>query len=241
VAVRITNLVKGLITLGDPINDTLQGEEIKEYRFVEYDSLVNDRRFVVLTKDFIQIDNLDPGGYYDSIWSGPNRFKLDQYHIWVDASGRVRIKFGNATFTDDGDIVGPQEQTRLTGLDTTAMSQYLAAFISNANVATPIDCSAATGSDLKATFAGVYSGLPGILIASGRADVKFDAALAPPPAAGEIAFLSYTTAGQFTNVAPLAGSGAWSSRGGIILDHTTYGTTQTCTILIQPSAPIHRV
>jgi hypothetical protein len=110
VPVRITNLVKGAVTLGDPINDTLIGEEIKEYPFVEYDKLYNDQRFRKLINDgIILMVNPDPSllPYYDSIWSGPSRFKLGTYHFWVDSGGLFRIKNGDASFDTDGFIVGP--------------------------------------------------------------------------------------------------------------------------------------
>ncbi len=242
-AVRIINLIKGLVTLGDPVNDTLLGETSKEYPFVEYDKIYNDNRFRRLEIDgIIQIINLDAGAapFYDSIWSGPDRFRLDKDHFWVDSSGLLRIKVGgDATFDTDGSVVGgAANEVRITGLNTAAMITYQAAYVSGNNVVSPTDASSATGTSISATFVGVYDGTAGTVLNCGKAEVQFDAALAPLP--GQLAFLSIINAGQFSNSPPPAGSGSWSTKVGIIVDNTNYAFVQRCVIVLQPERTVFR-
>lgn len=92
-----------------PVNDTLLPNHQKRYPYVEYDKLINNQTFVDLQNaGEIQIISLESGGVpvYDSAWNGPVRFRLGTYQFWVDATGALRMKNGDATFDLDGTAVG---------------------------------------------------------------------------------------------------------------------------------------
>jgi len=156
----------------------------------------------------------------------------------------VDIVLGNGTGNADAyhthTITGAADQIIVSGLTTTAMTQYQAGYISADNTITPTDCSSATGSYLTATFAGVYDSTAGEAVNGGKIVVQFDAALAPAPVAGDPAILSWVNSGQYRNRPPASGSGNYFTWAGIVLDASTYAGTQRCTILIQPSRPVLR-
>ena len=129
-------------------------------------------------------------------------------------------------------------QLRINGLTTIAMAQYQAGYISADNTITPTDCSAATGTFKSATFAGVYNAVVGEIVKDGKIIVRFDAALVPAPTAGEPAILSWINPGQFRNDTPAKHSNNFQTKAGIILDASTYGINQRCTILIDPDVPL---
>ena len=156
---------------------------------------------------------------HDAVFGGPAS-NADAYHTHASASAADQI------------IIG--------GLTTTAMSQYLAGYVSANNTITPCDASTGTGSYLTATFAGVYDTTAGELVNAGKIEVQFDAALAPAPVPGDPAILSWVNNGQFRNRPPAAGSGHYFTWAGVVLDASTYGTNQRCIVIIQPSRPIMR-
>ena len=45
---------------------------------------------------------------FDAVWDGNDPLRLGAYHLWVDGSGRLRVKNGKATSDADGVIVGVQ-------------------------------------------------------------------------------------------------------------------------------------
>jgi len=156
---------------------------------------------------------------HDVVFGGPAS-NADAYHTHASAAAADQI------------IVG--------GLTTAAMSQYQAGYVSANNTITPTDCSSATGTYLTATFAGVYDNVAGSMVNAGKIEVQFDAGLAPAPVAGDPAILSWNNSGQFRNRPPAAGSGNFFTWAGVVLDVSTYGANQRCTIVIQPSRPVQR-
>jgi hypothetical protein len=46
-------------------------------------------------------------GTTGSTWNGTH-FKMGAYHLWIDTSGRLRIKNGAPTSETDGTVVGTQ-------------------------------------------------------------------------------------------------------------------------------------
>ena len=147
---------------------------------------------------------------------------------------------GNADAYHTHTITGAADQILVSGLTTTAMTQYQAGYISADNTITPTDCSSATGSYLTATFAGVYDNTAGEAVNGGKIVVQFDSGLSPAPVAGDPAILSWVNSGQYRNRPPASGSGNYFTWAGIVLDASTYAGTQRCTILIQPSRPVLR-
>lgn len=160
--------------------------------------------------------------------------------LWTATA--VDIVFGGVASNADAyhthTVTGAADQIIIDGLTTAAMSQYQAGYVSSNLTVTPTDCSSASGSYQKATFSGVYDNSAGEMVNAGKITVQFDAALTV--AAGNPAILSYTNAGQFTNVPPAAGTGHYLTRAGIILDTTLYATVQRCVVLLQPERPIKR-
>ncbi|MDQ3540900.1 MAG: hypothetical protein M3440_09445 [Chloroflexota bacterium] len=45
---------------------------------------------------------------FDATWDGNDPLRLGTYHLWVDGSGRLRVKNGKATSDLDGVSVGGQ-------------------------------------------------------------------------------------------------------------------------------------
>lgn len=45
---------------------------------------------------------------FDAAWDGNTPLRLGTYHLWVDGSGRLRVKNGKATSDTDGTVVGVQ-------------------------------------------------------------------------------------------------------------------------------------
>jgi hypothetical protein len=84
----------------------------------EYLSLVNGTAAAYLSADLIQISNgaktlfaVNPGGSGNKLglseWNDCHAL-LGGYHLWVDGSGRLRIKNGAPTSDTDGTVVGAQ-------------------------------------------------------------------------------------------------------------------------------------
>jgi len=132
------------------------------------------------------------------------------------------------------------DQVVIDGLTTTAMSQYQSGYVSANDTVSPTDCSSATGTYLTATFAGVYDNTAGEVVNTGQVEVQFDAGLSPAPVAGDPAILSWVNSGQYRNRPPAAGSGHFFTWAGIVLNASTYGASQRCMIVIQPSRPVKR-
>jgi len=130
------------------------------------------------------------------------------------------------------------EELKINGLDTSAMVQYQAGYVSADNTISPTDCSAATGSFKSATFVGVYNAVIGEVVNSGKVEVQFDAALVPAPVAGDPAILSWVNPGQFRNDVPIKNSNNFQTKAGIILDASNYGGNQRCVIIIDPDVPV---
>ena len=109
-AVRITNQVETRLYLSSPINDYLSSRQTRDFSFVPYDDVVNEPSIAQLEDEGkIIIQDLDAAlPYYDSVWTGPNKFRLGTNHIWVDALGSMRMKIGgDATHDLDGVVIGP--------------------------------------------------------------------------------------------------------------------------------------
>jgi hypothetical protein len=160
---------------------------------------------------------------------------------WTAAA--ANIVFGNGVGNADpyhAHTIITKNDLSVDGLITGAMAQYQAGYVSANNTISPTDCSSATGSFVSSTFAGVYDNIANEIVNVGKVEVQFDAALAPAPAAGDPAVLSWVNGGQFRNRPPLVGSGNWLTRAGIVLDASTYGVNQRCWILIQADRPIQR-
>lgn len=106
--VRVTNLTAARISLSDPLTYIMVAREVKIFEFVEYDAVINTPTLARLVDlKYIVVDNLDvSGGVYGSVWNSLAKFHLGNYHLWVDAVGRLRIKNGDATFDFDGTEVG---------------------------------------------------------------------------------------------------------------------------------------
>lgn len=107
--VRITNRTQGTVSVPDPINYIFRPLEVRTYDYMEYDLVTNVAKIVELErKGYLFIENLDPAvGGYDSAWDGPRKFHLGVYQLWVDGTGALRIKSGDATSDMDGQVVGP--------------------------------------------------------------------------------------------------------------------------------------
>jgi hypothetical protein len=107
--VRVTNLTSARISLPDPLTYILKARELKEFEYIEYDTVVNIPDIARLQqKNYISIYSLDPAvGGYDSAWNGPRKFHLGLYQLWMDAGGSLRTKNGDALFDLDGVVIGP--------------------------------------------------------------------------------------------------------------------------------------
>ena len=93
-----------------PVNDTLLPNHQKRYPYVEYDKLINNQTFIDLqAAGEIQIISLEGGAVplYDSVWNGPARFRLGAFQLWVDGTGALRMKNGDATGDLEGVVIGP--------------------------------------------------------------------------------------------------------------------------------------
>jgi hypothetical protein len=125
----------------------------------------------------------------------------------------------------------------VSGMTTAAVSQYYACYISANNTVAHCDArdTGAGGSYQKATFAGVYGGTSGEIVVGGKVEVQFEAALTV--AAGDPAFLSWSTVGLFTNVPAANGSKDFQTLVGTILDTTNYAGSQRCVVLINAQEP----
>lgn len=67
---------------------------------------------VMLKRTAVRTLGLDTRGGTQHIdlgsnWNG-NHAKLGGFHLWADAAGRLRIKFGAPTFETDGEVIGTQ-------------------------------------------------------------------------------------------------------------------------------------
>lgn len=243
-----SKLLTKQVSLPFPMSDNLLPLETKQYQYVEFDEVMNDARVLhLIAVQAITVKSLDPLDQevvFADGWDEEPKLTLGPYKIWVDALGNYRMHFGEPSSDLDGVIIGPsasstaEDQLAITGLDTSAMGDNQAAYVSSDLTVSPTDCSRTTGTFLTATFAGVYIGIPGKIVNVGKAVVRFDAGLSPAPVAGEVANLSWVNAGQFRNDAPQTGLKDFMTKAGIILDASTYATTQTCTILLQPAKPI---
>ena len=125
------------------------------------------------------------------------------------------------------DILG---RIRVPGITTAGITQYHAGYVSANNTILPTDCSLATGSVAKATFAGVFDGAAGTMITDGIVEVQFDNGLGC--AAGDLVALSWTNPGHFTNNIVGGGVGTFLTRIGVILDNTNYAASDRCVILL---------
>jgi hypothetical protein len=107
--IRVTNLTASRISLPDPLTYILKAREVKTFEYIEYDLVVNVPEIDRLQRlNYIQIVSLDPAvGGYDSAWSGPRKFHLGGYQLWVDGTGALRLKLGDAAFDLDGAVIGP--------------------------------------------------------------------------------------------------------------------------------------
>lgn len=136
-------------------------------------------------------------------------------------------------------------QVVVSGLTLTVSTQYYCYYVSGNNAATYTDASA-TGTFLTATFAGVHdtASADGTLVNAGKVEVQLVAGLVgpnpPAPAAGRPVFLSPASVGRLTTGIPTSGSNEYMTRVGIILDASTYGLNQRCTVLLQPDRPLLR-
>lgn len=108
-AVRIINLTQNPIPLQEPIDEILATRATRVFPFVEFDRLINDPRYDRLIKaSMIHIDNLDDLDVpYVSEWNREPKFRMGGYTYWVDATGAMRIIFGEPSHDLDGFIVGP--------------------------------------------------------------------------------------------------------------------------------------
>ena len=153
----------------------------------------------------------------------------------------IDIVFGDGTTNGDPyhthtDVTAENELT-VDGLTTATLNQYEACYVSANNTVLATDCSVATGTFLTATTAGVYNGNAGEIVYAGKVEVQFETGLTL--IAGEIANLSWTTAGYYTNLVPTNGSKNFQTKAGIILDTSLYvNPTWRCVMLIQPAKPI---
>jgi hypothetical protein len=130
-----------------------------------------------------------------------------------------------------GAVATSAPKVLLTGLTTTTMTDgYNVGYVSGNKV---LSKAVASGTFAQANVFGV-SEAPSTMTVSGQADVLFEAGLTP--AFGDYVYLSPTTAGRVTNVAPSA-SGEYVTRVGIVLDATAV-TTDVYPILLQPLAPL---
>jgi hypothetical protein len=126
------------------------------------------------------------------------------------------------------------------GLTTGGIAQYLAGYVSADNTVLATDASVASGTEPKATCFGVYDGVASSMVLSGAVVVQFEAGLvAPAPTAGQPVFLSWTTAGKFVNDASTAPSDSYVTYCGIMVDASTYGVAQRCTISLMPQRPVY--
>lgn len=116
----------------------------------------------------------------------------------------------------------------ITGLTTTGVAVGEAAYIS----ADDTCLQARANAEATSKFAGVVSAA-GSLVVSGKVTAaKFEAGLSPAPVAGDLIFLSETTAGLFTNDASSLGSGDRVVECGWVLNASAYGASQECDIVL---------
>jgi hypothetical protein len=133
-------------------------------------------------------------------------------------------------------------QIVVSGLTTTGTTVGYATYISTDNTAVHSICKPVGSSFKSATFAGVVSvvhATNGSIVTGGKVIVKFETGLTL--AAGEPALLSMLaagTSGKFTNASTGAAAGAYITRVGTILDTSTYGVDDNCTVLLQPQSPV---
>ena len=92
---RIYNLTQQPIVLSDPLDGSLRARASRVFPNIEYDKTINDTRYSELLRlQKVRIVNLDAVDvYYDSAWNGLNKFRLGTYHLWVDASNFLRMKY----------------------------------------------------------------------------------------------------------------------------------------------------
>jgi hypothetical protein len=128
------------------------------------------------------------------------------------------------------------DQVRVAGMTTAGMTTYYAGYISANDTILPTDCSSATGTFATSSFAGVYDGTAGTMITNGKVEVQFIAGIVGM-VAGDPAILSWTSAGRFTNSATGSPGGTFITRVGTVLNTSTYGVNQRCTIVIHAQAP----
>lgn len=246
-AVRITSLVNYLLNVPGPIEALFEARETRDYPFIEWDSVVNDKRIdnLIKTGKIVVKDLEELTTEYVSEWDKDPKLELGGYTYWVDTTGALRQKLGNPTHDLDGVVIGPGAATKnvlnIDGLITAAMVQYQAGYISANNTIAPTDCSSATGTFQSATFAGVYNNVSGEIVNRGKVEVRFDTGLTTPvPAAGQPAILSWLTNGQFRNKPPALKSGDYLTHAGTILDASNYLVNQRCLIILNPDTPIQR-
>lgn len=106
---RITNKRQVVQPLPIPISLALQPNQVRDFLYVEYDKLMNDRRFVeLIDKDYIKIEPLEAiAASFVSEWDKEPKLRLGTYVFWVDALAQLRMKPSDPTFDLDGVVIGP--------------------------------------------------------------------------------------------------------------------------------------